>query len=175
MRAISLISDCPNKAISVRPFCGAGGRYLYLLIKRLHWLALCEPEAPQWNPAADSAGIWRLQQMLCQCFQLIVYLPWQNQGYKKQASGQERWEASRQARPPAIQHSPGRKGSLLGIFAIPELQHLRSGSMVFIFRAIKTECKSRAPGLIQSPSLKVFVLLSKELECQIGFVKWQSN
>lgn len=47
--------------------------------------------------------------------------------------------------------------------------------MVFIFRAIKTGCKARAPGLIQSPSLKVFVLLSKELECQIGFVKWQSN
>lgn len=25
------------------------------------------------------------------------------------------------------------------------------------------------------PILKVFVLLSKEIECQIGFVKWQSN
>jgi hypothetical protein len=47
--------------------------------------------------------------------------------------------------------------------------------MVFIFRAIKTECKSRASGLIQSPFLKVFVLLSKEIECQISFVKWQSN
>ena len=45
--------------------------------------------------------------------------------------------------------------------------------MVSIFRAIKTECKSTASGLIQN--LKVFVLLSKEIECQVGFVKWQSN
>lgn len=56
---------------------------------------------------------------------------------------------------------------------MPEVACLRSGSMVFIFRAIKTECKSTASGLIQN--LKVFVLLSKEIECQIGFVKWQSN
>lgn len=70
--------------------------------------------------------------------------------------------------------APSRKeGQPAGGFALQEAACLRSGSMVFIFRAIKTECKSTASGHIQN--LKVFVLLSREIECQVGFVKWQSN
>ena len=61
------------------------------------------------------------------------------------------------------------------VFAWPEVACLRSGSMVFIFRAIKNRMQINSLWANTEPLLKVFVLLSKEIECQIGFVKWQSN
>lgn len=47
--------------------------------------------------------------------------------------------------------------------------------MVFIFRAIKNRMQINSLWVNTEPFLKVFVLLSKEIECQIGFVKWQLN
>lgn len=52
---------------------------------------------------------------------------------------------------------------------------LRSRSTAFICGARKTKCKLKSLWAKAKPILKVFVLLSKEIECQIGFVKWQSN
>lgn len=45
----------------------------------------------------------------------------------------------------------------------------------FHFSSYKNRMQIKSLWANTESFLKVFVLLSKEIECQIGFVKWQSN